>query len=362
MISEKMKFNRVHAGFTLIELLVVIGIITILTAILIPSLGRAREQARTAVCGANLRSIAQGMHEYAAENNGALVGSAWTSGAEMFYRLQVLGMSEMAGGGSLLHTYTDWQTPLCRQWGVEVTSGGTVDERVARWKTIQSHKAFICPTMASMDIPSKPLIAHPKWPTMRLNSYNTALLFHLKNNPGGAPFAGIRVGRNSGGYGADWNPPPEYAPNITKIERPSSKIFVGDGSRYSSPGTNISDYDQSSDSSYGGPFGDQGPFTKFSNSWDRGLAPGNGGTGTRDVRLLSFRHSWGAQKGSAANSFKGNFAFFDGHVELLGDLQAANPSLWLPAGSEVKHDSTQMYPDVIEKYFGGNATGTSFID
>lgn len=58
------------SGFTLVELLVVITIISLLAALLVPSVQIGKELARRVACGSNLRQLAVGHKNYAAENGG----------------------------------------------------------------------------------------------------------------------------------------------------------------------------------------------------------------------------------------------------------------------------------------------------
>jgi prepilin-type N-terminal cleavage/methylation domain-containing protein/prepilin-type processing-associated H-X9-DG protein len=68
-------------GFTLVELLVVIGVISILIGLLLPSLSKAREQAKVIVCASNMRQLTMAYLNYAMENNGTLV-SGQTDGGQ----------------------------------------------------------------------------------------------------------------------------------------------------------------------------------------------------------------------------------------------------------------------------------------
>jgi prepilin-type N-terminal cleavage/methylation domain-containing protein/prepilin-type processing-associated H-X9-DG protein len=60
-------------GFTLIELLVVIAIIAVLMAILLPSFGRARNQARAVVCKSHLRQFGLITKMYIDDSQGSLI-------------------------------------------------------------------------------------------------------------------------------------------------------------------------------------------------------------------------------------------------------------------------------------------------
>jgi len=75
-----------RSAFTLIELLVVISVIVLLMALLLPSLSRARKQARAVVCQNTCRNWGVISTVYTGENDGRLMYTSqiWPMGPEVY--------------------------------------------------------------------------------------------------------------------------------------------------------------------------------------------------------------------------------------------------------------------------------------
>lgn len=112
--------SRSRVGFTLIELLVVVAIIAVLISILLPSLNKARAQAKATYCGSNLRQVGLAVAGYQTESNGGFPVS------------YVYGNDYHEGYD--LSNQTDSKSYGYIHWSYYLYSGGKVDD-----------KSFTCP-------------------------------------------------------------------------------------------------------------------------------------------------------------------------------------------------------------------------
>ena len=72
--------NNLRKPFTLIEILVVVAIIGILSSLLLPALGKARNKSRLAVCSSNYKNLYIAHVLYAEDNNDYFAPSGMLSG------------------------------------------------------------------------------------------------------------------------------------------------------------------------------------------------------------------------------------------------------------------------------------------
>lgn len=325
-----------RAGFTLIELLVVISIIALLISVLLPSMSSARRTGQRVACSAGLRRLAEGMGQYAQDNEDAIIGSPVTSGAYLCEKDSEGGCSWVARAYGPAVQSWDFMGPMAKLWGMglKIPSKASDDKGVIEYfNTLRSHPAFLCPS-------------------------NSFLAMKFDGPDAGAGFV---ISYNTQRYqltpGSGWwsdhgeKPPPNWQPIVGRMGSPAEKIFCGDGARYITEDSHILDYDLSVRGSYGGAFSDTGTYSTYSRSWDRCWAPGNTKTGPSDARYYAFRHATSEPpQGARANVLKANFAFYDGHVETLGDLESSNVHSWLPAGSRMTNVGGNVWPDTAARF------------
>ena len=114
---------RKKKGFTLVELLVVIAIIALLMSILMPALGRARQQAKEVICKSNLKQWGNVFSMYTNDHDGYFhaFGAGytpehwWPISLRKYYLNPELGLCPMA-----TKTWTDGADPMSpfSAWGV----------------------------------------------------------------------------------------------------------------------------------------------------------------------------------------------------------------------------------------------------
>jgi prepilin-type N-terminal cleavage/methylation domain-containing protein len=338
-MSIRPSYSRRH-GFTLVELLVVIGIIALLIGILLPTLSRARQSAKSVACSSNLRQLVQGQLFYINDFDGFLPGSPNTTGVG-YLNDTATDDWDVDNFPNRIDIF-DWVTPVADALEIQYNDGPTVDDRLERWNTLLSEGVFTCPENQGRTAEAFTGSGGGDHGRLQYPSYTMPTPFLYLPVPSAYPSYD-----NGGAFGRTHMPtfggeppvevPQGYGPRITKVGSAALKVSIAEGARYirsSAPTYNFQPHN-----SFGGNFGSWGAWSKFSNAQNRNATPGNGngpGGTAFDSRVLWARHGGTDEQFKAAGQYSANHAFFDGHVETLNDLAASNPTLWVPVNSRIK--------------------------
>jgi prepilin-type N-terminal cleavage/methylation domain-containing protein len=118
--------SRRRGGFTLVELLVVIGIIALLVSMLMPALGKVRDQANGAKCSNNLRQLMTATIMFAGDHKGRLPGGEYD-----YNRPDPEERCWVYNGADKTPTVPDWKT---------APTSGTL------FRYVNSPGSYLCPS------------------------------------------------------------------------------------------------------------------------------------------------------------------------------------------------------------------------
>lgn len=347
--------HRCYPAFTLIELLVVVAIIALLISILLPSLTCAREKARAAKCGVQLRSLGTGLATYFTENND------WIPG------VNTSGVATTAASGSIddlrkpsipVQTF-DWISPILK-YSTELG-----DTRAKRWQTLIND--YQCPSFAGLSIdelyppggsgvPDYADFRDESLDSFSPLSYLMPAHFQQWGNGFGDNYViGYRLtGRpicaKVAQYWYSIRHMGRYTSRLDKVGPPARKIAAADGTRFLDA-SGILDFDITPNPLHFGSFTSNGAWWAGSQAY--GVKSGSSNWGGTSVNagsdsegknmLLSYRHGCGGSTITQSvrdNHGSINALFFDGHIARLEDRESRTIEFWYPTGAEAQESSS----------------------
>lgn len=322
--------RAVARGLSLLELLVVVAVIALLICILLPSLQRARAQARAVVCAANLGSTCRAENVYQSENQDWIPGSAWTTG--YWFLTSPDGAKwdvSLPGFNRFAVNMWDYVTPLrAGTLGRQAISTHRSDLIVNMTGTIYS-----CPSSNEEAFkygegqgPAK-IKAVSQMTMMSILTAGPAKYEEVRRNL--ASYPGItKAGWVAQYKGFSVAAPPGYMPRHSRLGREQLKVFVADGLRYFDENTRVITYSSLTN--------------RDAKLMSCATPPSTGGTAFQYGREYNLAREFSYRHGHRDRIQAG---FFDGHAEGLSlgadrdpshfTGKAVHPQYYYPSGSVV---------------------------
>jgi type II secretory pathway pseudopilin PulG len=312
-------------GISLPDLLVMLVVGALACVALTAGLDHVRSDARTTQCLSNLRVVLAAMQVYAAEHNGALPGSPWTSGAHL------RPADQLADPPGPLTPF-DFVTPLARTLRLDIPDA----PRQTRYHGLARLPAFSCPQSPGL-------------------GYRTNLDFLLRS-----PHAAVYAPPAPEGLlfsSPDAQVPLDYSPNLRRIGNPAGKVFLMDGV-YPQAVPPVFD-----DSSVGGTFAAPRPFARrlTPQGPENPLLGGSLGDPTLSIQdddftpLLRLARHGARSPGRPLSEYRLNVGFFDGRAETHATLDAMKLDWHSPAATTLRLTPETTYPRIIQQLLAGKS-------